>query len=79
MSSERPAQGESYRFPDGTAEIVFATAEGRVLTVREYRSVARFRGTVASAEHCGIDDAVADLPPVDAFRDERAPSNGSTE
>lgn len=61
-----PSRADWYRHDD-VDEIVFAVDEGRVLTVREYPSVDRFRESVRSATHVGTHEGVADLPDVDEF------------
>ena len=58
-----------YRHDDGSAEIVFAADDGRVLTFREYPDEAAFADAVAAAEYVGQHEGVADLPGVEAFRD----------
>jgi len=64
-----PQKADHYQHGDGTDEIVFAVEEGRVLAVREYRSVEAFEAAVADAEYVGTDDDVADLPGVEAFEE----------
>lgn len=63
-------RGDEYQHADGSREIVFETAEGRVLTVREYPSVEAFRAAVDRAEYAGIDPNVAGLPDVEEFEGE---------
>lgn len=67
--AEAPSKGDQYDHPDGTREIVFATDEGRVLTVREYPAVAAFTEGVDAAEYAGVHDGVVDLPSSDSFED----------
>lgn len=62
-------RGDEYRHTDGSREIVFETAEGRVLSVREYPSVDAFRSAVDEAEYVGVDPNVAELPDVEEFED----------
>ncbi|NEU56228.1 hypothetical protein [Halorussus sp. MSC15.2] len=68
-SQERtdPEKADHYRHDDGTDEIVFAVEEGRVLAIREYRSVEAFERAVGDAEYVGVHEGVADLPGVEAF------------
>lgn len=68
--SDYPALGEQYRYPDGTIEIVFAVEDGAILTVREYPEQELFDAAVADARQEGINEAVADLPSVDAFTED---------
>ena len=63
------ARGAEFRLPDGTIEVVFETAEGRVLTVREYPSREVFNRSMAEAEYHGTNPAIEKLPDVDAFSD----------
>ena len=63
-------KADHYRHDDGTDEIVFASAEGHVLTVREYRSVEDFERAVEDAEYVGAHEGVADLPGVEAFEED---------
>jgi hypothetical protein len=69
MDSDKPRKADHYRHDDGTDEIVFAVEEGRVLAVREYRSVEAFEAAVADAEYVGSHDGIADLPGVEAFEE----------
>ncbi|MFC4357827.1 hypothetical protein ACFO0N_07685 [Halobium salinum] len=69
-SEEGVDRGDEYRHADGSREIVFETAEGRVLCVREYPSVDAFRTAVEDAEYVGVDRNVADLPDVEEFETE---------
>ncbi|QWC20207.1 hypothetical protein [Halorubrum sp. 2020YC2] len=70
---EEPAdsarKAAEYRHDDGSAEIVFATDDGRVLTVREYPDEAAFEAATADAEYVGRHEGVSNLPGVEAFRD----------
>ena len=68
--ADGPRKADHYRHADGTDEIVFASEEGHVLTVREYRNVEDFERTVEDAEHVGTHEGVADLPGVEAFEDD---------
>ncbi|WP_336361014.1 hypothetical protein [Haladaptatus sp. ZSTT2] len=73
MASDRPAsvaKADHYRLPDGTVEIVFAVEGGRVLTFREYQSPAEFSTAVEDGEYLGSHAGVADLPNVEAFRND---------
>lgn len=63
-------RGDEYRHADGSREIVFETAEGRVLTVREYPSVDAFDIAVRDAEYVGVDRDVAELPGTERFEEE---------
>lgn len=63
-------RGDEYRHADGSREIVFETAEGRVLCVREYPSVDAFRDAVDDAEYVGVDPNVAELPDAEEFESE---------
>ncbi len=67
--SDQPTEGAEYEHDDGTVEVVFAVAEGRVLTVREYPSESTFEAAVAAAAERGVNDDVAELS-VDEFRPE---------
>jgi len=71
---EEPAdsarKAAKYRHDDGSAEIVFAVDDGRVLTVREYPDEATFEEATESAAYVGKHEGVSDLPGVEAFRDE---------
>lgn len=61
------SKGDEYRHGDGTREVVFAVAEGRVLTVKEYRDEGAFGEAVADATYVGANEAVLDLPDASAF------------
>jgi hypothetical protein len=63
-------RGDEYRHADGSREIVFETAEGRVLTVREYPSTGAFHAALDEAEYVGVDPNVADLPDAEEFESE---------
>ena len=67
--SNPPEKGDQFRHPDGTAEVVFATAEGRLLTVKEYADDAAFRRGIADAEAAGRHEGVRSLPDAEAFDD----------
>lgn len=69
VNRHHPEKGESYRHEDGTAEVVFATVEQRVLTVREYPTIERFQQAIGAAESTGINEEVAAIPSIDAFRE----------
>lgn len=64
---EPPAKGDEYEHPDGTVEIVFTVADGRVLTIREYADVDSFVDQVDDAAYGGTHDGVADLPGPEYF------------
>jgi hypothetical protein len=66
-SEDAIERGDEYRHDDGSREIVFETAEGRVLTVREYPSIDAFRAATGQADYMGVDADVADLPDVKEF------------
>jgi len=66
---ESVTEAAEYQHDDGSAEIVFALENGRVLTVREYPDEAAFRDAVETATYVGHHDGVADLPGIEAFRD----------
>lgn len=68
--AEPATEAAEYRHDDGTAEIVFATDEGRVLTVREYPDEATFERAVESAAYHGEHPGIADLPGIEAFEDD---------
>jgi hypothetical protein len=57
-----------YHHDDGSVEIVFATEDGRVLTVREYPTEEAFDDATEGATYAGEHEGVADLPGVEAFR-----------
>jgi hypothetical protein len=63
------ARGAEFEFADGTLEVVFETAEGRVLTVREYPSYGAFDRAIDDATYRGENEAVRTLPDIDAFDD----------
>ncbi len=65
--SDYPEIGEQCSYPDGTIEIVFAVEDGAILTVREYPERELFDAAVVDARQEGINEAVANLPSVDAF------------
>lgn len=65
-----PRRADSYEHPDGTREVVFHVEDGRVLTVREYPDREAFRAGVAGATYAGQHAGVADLPGVEAFRED---------
>lgn len=69
VNRHHPEKGEAYRHEDGTAEVVFATVDQRVLTVREYPTVKRFQQAIEAAESTGINEEVAAIPSIDAFRE----------
>ena len=66
----QPTEGQQYRHPDGTVEVVFALEGGRVLTLREYPTRDRFERAVDAATDTGIKEHVATLPDVDEFADD---------
>ncbi|WP_435064323.1 hypothetical protein [Halobaculum sp. EA56] len=66
---EAPVGGDSYRHPDGSAEVVYLVEDGRVVTFREYPSLSAFESAVDDAAYRGIDEDVADLPGREAFAD----------
>lgn len=59
---EDTSKGDEYRHTDGTREVVFALADGRVLTVKEYPDGEAFDAGVADATYVGVEDDIADLP-----------------
>jgi len=63
-----PQNGDEFRYPDGTTEVVVAVEGSRVLSLREYPTLDRFRTATADAEATGTNETVAALPDVDAFR-----------
>jgi hypothetical protein len=69
MSPDTPEKAAQYDHPDGSTEVVFAVEDGRVLTVREYPDIERFRAAIADATHAGSHEGVADLPGVEAFEE----------
>lgn len=75
--AQPPEQGDQFRLPDGTHEVVFQVAEGRVLTVREYPSVTSYRAAIADAESWGTHEGVKDLPQPSELVDE-ADETGET-
>lgn len=68
-ADDGPRRADSYEHPDGTREVVFHVADGRVLTVREYPDREAFAAGVADATYAGRHEGVADLPGVEAFQD----------
>lgn len=64
---DTPSRGDEFRRPDGTIEIVYETAGGRVLTLREYPTVDAFREAARDAEYRGENAGVRDLSDVDSF------------
>lgn len=69
-AEDRPIErGAEYEFDTGVLEVVFETAEGRVLTVREYPSRGAFEESASSATYRGTNEAVRSLPDVGAFED----------
>lgn len=62
-----------YHHDDGAVEIVFATEEGRVLTIREYPDRETFGDATEAATYVGDHDGVADLPGIEAFRNADEP------
>jgi hypothetical protein len=68
---DRPAdpatKAAKYQYDDGSVEIVFATEEGRVLTVREYPGEESFEAAIDSATYQGRHAGVAELSPVEEF------------
>jgi hypothetical protein len=69
VERDLPTKGDQFRHPDGTVEVVFATAEGRLLTVKEYADEDAFRRGVADAEAAGRHEGVQSLPDPEAFED----------
>ncbi|MFP4626138.1 MAG: hypothetical protein ACOCQ3_02095 [Natronomonas sp.] len=63
----KPPKGKQYRYADGTVEVVFATEDERVLTVREYSTLDAFERRIAEASDEGIHPEVAALPGVEGF------------
>lgn len=68
-SDDGVRKADEYHHPDGTVEVVFAIEDEGILTVREYGSVEAFAAATDDAEYAGRNEAVAELPGVDAFRD----------
>lgn len=68
-------RGAEYRLPDGTIEVVFETADDRVLTVREYPTRESFTDAIATAEFAGENKAVSTLPDVEAFAEQSESSD----
>lgn len=64
---DEPSKGDQYGHSDGTREVVFATEDGHILTVREYPDVTAFENGVAEAEYAGSHEGVLDLPDPEAF------------
>lgn len=60
-------KGSKYRYKNGTVEVVFATEDSHVLTVREYPSIERFEETIENACDVGTHQPIAELPGVEAF------------
>ncbi|WP_254547471.1 hypothetical protein [Halomarina pelagica] len=67
--SDEPRTADHYQHPD-CVEVVYAVAEGRVLTLREYDSPEAFERAVADARYLGIHEGVEALPGPEAFADE---------
>ncbi|MFC6823439.1 hypothetical protein [Halopelagius fulvigenes] len=67
---EDTSKGDEYRHTDGTREVVFALADGRILTVKEYPNGEAFDDGVADATYVGVEDDVADLPDASSFADD---------
>ena len=67
--SDSLTKGDQFRHPDGTVEVVFATAEGRLLTVKEYPDEETFRQGITDAEPAGRHEGVSSLPDAEAFED----------
>jgi hypothetical protein len=65
-----PRRGDEYAHADGTRETVFAVADGRVLTVREYRTVDDFEESVERASYRGVNENVAELSLADYESDD---------
>lgn len=65
----KTTKGKQYRYADGTVEVVFATEDDRVLTVREYRTVDAFERRISEATDEGIHPEVAALPGIEGFVD----------
>lgn len=65
----RLERGRSYEHADGTVEVVFATEDGRVLTVREYPTAEACLRTLADADYRGTNERVLELPDVEAFEE----------
>jgi hypothetical protein len=80
MPTQRdPSQGDEYHHPDDVAEVVFATEDDRVLTVRQYPEAADFAGAVSGASDRGVSAEVADLPPAGEFTDRTTESDADRE
>lgn len=62
-------RGTEFEYEDGTIEVIYETAEGRVLTVREYPTRHAFRRAVEGAAYRGENEMVSELPDVEAFED----------
>jgi hypothetical protein len=65
----RLERGRSYEHDDGTVEVVFATEDGRVLTVREYPTADACLRVLADADYRGTNEQVLELPDVEAFEE----------
>lgn len=66
--SETPREGTIFRHDDGTREVVFAVAGGRILTVKEYEHPEAFAAATRAAAREGVSEDVADLS-IDSFMD----------
>jgi acylphosphatase len=69
MDEPRLERGRAYEHDDGTVEVVFAAEDGRVLTVREYPTRETCLRVLDAARFRGTNEAVLDLPDVDAFEE----------
>lgn len=64
-----PEKADQYQFLDSITEVVFTIEDGRVLTFREYPNEEAFQRAVETGEYQGVNQAVKDLPSLEAFRD----------
>lgn len=67
--AESVTEAAEYRHEDGSAEIVFAVEDGRVLTVREYPDEKTFEAAVETATYVGHHEGVAEVPDIEAFQE----------
>lgn len=65
-----PAKSDWYRHDESIEEIVFATEDGTVMTIREYPDTDCFTDAIEGATYLGSHPEVADLPDVEAFSEQ---------
>lgn len=57
-----PRKGDEYQHATGPREVVYATVDGGILTVKEYPDERIFNSAMARASFVGINSEITSLP-----------------